>query len=394
MDRRNTVQSEQAASATGNYNIEDNRADMQRKHNRRHKCDNSQQLTALQLPEQDGTTQQVNRDPLFRHTTKKPVPTTTAIPHPSTMTPARDYWIREGHYWKRVHVQVRTTMYVPQQTDVGPDIGRLKATRTTFVNRTEQGRGYTTNDNWHESGARPLDRQWTGSTNFEEEVQYKYEYDTDNEDEPQQAQRAKGMKAPQQPTRQERLEHELTHLPYRSWCPICVKSKGRTDNHPRQASKQPVTQVDFTLPIFAILRILLTMAQRNHWTIQAGDVSTAFLHAPAATDNLYMWPPPELYPSGHNTTTVWKLNKAIYGLRSSLKSWQDHFAQVLQQMGLSRLTSEPNVYRNNEQTMFVTVYVDDLLFLGQQQEVDKTFNLVQKHVLLRPTGTLGIGQTI
>ena len=98
-------------------------------------------------------------------------------------------------------------------------------------------------------------------------------------------------------------------------------------------------------------------------------------------------------PSGHNTTTVWKLNKAIYGLRSSPKSWQDHFAQVLQQTGLFRLTSEPNVYRNNEQTMFVMVYVDDLLFLGQQQ-VDMTFKEVQKHVLLRPTGTLGIGQPI
>ena len=63
-------------------------------------------------------------------------------------------------------------------------------------------------------------------------------------------------------------------------------------------------------------------------------------------------------------------------------------------MGLSRLTSEPNVYRNNEQTMFVMVYVDDLLFLGQQQEVDKTFKEAQKHVLLRPTDALGIGQTI
>ena len=157
---------------------------------------------------------------------------------------------------------------------------------------------------------------------------------------------------------------------------------------------QDLDNIYASTPIFGILRILLTMAQHNHWTIQAGDVSTAFLHAPAATDNLYMWPPPELYPSGHNTTTVWKLNKATYGLRSSPKSWQDHFAQVLQQMGLTRLTSEPNVYRNNEQTMFVMVYVDDLLFLGQQQEVEKTFNEVQKHVLLRPTGTLGIGQTI
>lgn len=118
------------------------------------------------------------------------------------------------------------------------------------------------------------------------------------------------------------------------------------------------------------------MAQHNHWTIQAGDVSTAFLHAPAATDNLYMWPPPELYPSGHNTTTVWKLNKAIYGLRSSPKSWQGNFAQVLQQLGLTRLTSEPNVFRNKEQTMFVMVYVDDRLFLGQHH---KTFQEIHSY---------------
>ena len=121
---------------------------------------------------------------------------------------------------------------------------------------------------------------------------------------------------------------------------------------------QDLDNIYASTPIFGILRILLTMAQHNHWTIQAANMSTSFLHAPAATDNLYMWPPPELYPSGHNTTTVWKLNTAIYGLNT------------------------------------VMVYVDDLLFLGQQQEVDQTFKEVQKHVLLRPTGTLGIGQTI
>ena len=36
---------------------------------------------------------------------------------------------------------------------------------------------------------------------------------TDDVDEQQEAGRAKGLPAPQQPTAQERLEHELTHLP-------------------------------------------------------------------------------------------------------------------------------------------------------------------------------------
>ena len=58
--------------------------------------------------------------------------------------------------------------------------------------------------------------------------------------------KAKGIPAPRQPTEQERIEHELTHLPYRSWCPLCVQGKGRADNHPKQHSKTPVIQVDIT----------------------------------------------------------------------------------------------------------------------------------------------------
>ena len=70
-------------------------------------------------------------------------PTTTAILDPSTMKPKKtEYWIREGHLWKRVHIQVRTTLYVPEQSDDGPDINKLTGMRITMVTRTEQGRGY------------------------------------------------------------------------------------------------------------------------------------------------------------------------------------------------------------------------------------------------------------
>ncbi len=36
---------------------------------------------------------------------------------------------------------------------------------------------------------------------------------------------------PGDPTPQEREEHCVTHVPYRSWCPICVKAKGKEESH-------------------------------------------------------------------------------------------------------------------------------------------------------------------
>ena len=37
-----------------------------------------------------------------------------------------------------------------------------------------------------------------------------------------------------------------THIPYRSWCPVCLHAKGRSDNHPKQHNKTPVIQCDIT----------------------------------------------------------------------------------------------------------------------------------------------------
>ena len=45
------------------------------------------------------------------------------------------------------------------------------------------------------------------------------------------AQRPRSSKPPQLPTEEERLLHELTHQPYRSWCEVCQRSKGRPAYH-------------------------------------------------------------------------------------------------------------------------------------------------------------------
>jgi hypothetical protein len=40
--------------------------------------------------------------------------------------------------------------------------------------------------------------------------------------------------APTQPSNTEREKHEVTHCPYRPWCPICVAGRGQKSGHKRQ----------------------------------------------------------------------------------------------------------------------------------------------------------------
>ena len=116
-----------------------------------------------------------------------------------------------------------------------------------MVKPTNGNRPYRLDDNWTTKTKATLNIPWTGSTNFEEQVSYKDEYFTIEEEEQQQAVPAKGLKSPDQPTPQERAEHNLTHLPFRSWCKQCVQNKSKANAHPRQRrnSRAPVVQFDF-----------------------------------------------------------------------------------------------------------------------------------------------------
>ena len=60
------------------------------------------------------------------------------------------------------------------------------------------------------------------------------------------AQAPGSVHVPKEPAAQERAAHELTHLPFRSWCKTCVRSKSRHDHSKKLRLKQPVLQSDYT----------------------------------------------------------------------------------------------------------------------------------------------------
>ena len=53
-----------------------------------------------------------------------------------------------------------------------------------------------------------------------------------------------------------------------------------------------------------------------------------------------------------------------------------------------------SAYGKEQQTVFVMVCVDDLVFLGEQLEVNRIFEAIHQKVLLRPTGELIHGKAI
>ena len=53
---------------------------------------------------------------------------------------------------------------------------------------------------------------------------------------------------PGAPTEKEREEHNATHLPHRSWCPVCVKARSKEDPHEKKNKKQdgkPIVAMDY-----------------------------------------------------------------------------------------------------------------------------------------------------
>ena len=138
-------------------------------------------------------------------------------------------------------------------------------------------------------------------------------------------------------------------------------------------------------PSLVTMRLLLCMAMSRNWGITLGDVSTAFLHA-AMSGEVYVWPPKEFYPNGD---CLWRLKRAMYGLRQAPKLWQEHFAEVMtSKLGFRRCKSDPNLYCHASGKLYVLAYVDDLLVVGTDEMRKDFMSRLSEEVLLKETGQL------
>ena len=134
---------------------------------------------------------------------------------------------------------------------LGPPTSTLEPYRTTHTIDIQTDEVSQSKDEWTTTDM-PAELQytWKGTTTFtlKDEIESTLEDvvapppPPEHQESLQEARRARGRPQPTQPTKQEMDEHSLTHTPYRSWCPICVRAKGKQDAYKQQQSKQPAIQ--------------------------------------------------------------------------------------------------------------------------------------------------------
>ena len=108
-------------------------------------------------------------------------------------------------------------------------------------------------------------------------------------------------------------------------------------------------------------------------------ISSAFLQAPIPDGELVLVkPPPELE---QNPDVLWKLWKALYGLQTSPKLWQQHLSDKLQELGLRKNKADPCIFMGEK--LLVMTYVDDLLIVGEKQEQESFIAKLSAHFPLK-----------
>ncbi|RKK11230.1 hypothetical protein BFJ67_g18113, partial [Fusarium oxysporum f. sp. cepae] len=116
-------------------------------------------------------------------------------------------------------------------------------------------------------------------------------------------------------------------------------------------------------------RILMALVCAFGLICHQVDFKNAFVNA-EMDEEVYTTCPPGYGQSGK----VWRLLKALYGLRKSPKLWFNELASFLKDLGFQHCPDEPCILINNETQLILFLYVDDLLIIAQPEYLQQVNN--------------------
>lgn len=117
------------------------------------------------------------------------------------------------------------------------------------------------------------------------------------------------------------------------------------------------------------IRVLLAIAAEKELEIHQMDITAAYLNG-VLEEDIYMAQPEGCIERG-NEHLVCHLKRSLYGLRQSGRIWNTCLNDFLTSYGLRRSNADPCIYYCHLKRLIVGVYVDDLLIVGDIEEINK-----------------------
>ena len=125
-------------------------------------------------------------------------------------------------------------------------------------------------------------------------------------------------------------------------------------------------------PLATSLKINLNLMQPRKLEGRIGDFTGAFLNA--LVDEEVIVRPPQVVR--YSKPTLWRLLKALYGLRKAPALWHKCLAELLAKLSVIQLESDSSLYVGKDLAVFV--HVDDLLAVGPGARIEWLFEEIQK----------------
>lgn len=110
--------------------------------------------------------------------------------------------------------------------------------------------------------------------------------------------------------------------------------------------------------------MIITLALSQGWQIAQLDVNNAFFNG-QLTEKVYVVQPKRFEVTGLKHK-VCQLHKALYGIKQAPRVWFDTLHAALQSLGFQSSKSDKFlfIWQSGTYTMYILVYVDDILITG------------------------------
>ena len=113
------------------------------------------------------------------------------------------------------------------------------------------------------------------------------------------------------------------------------------------------------------IRVLIALATKHNWNIHQLDVKFSFLNGDLK-EEVYLVQPEGFVKQGQEHL-VYRLRKALYGLKHALRSWYVKIDTFFHQNGFVKSKNDPNLHVKKDEegnVALIYLYVDDLIITG------------------------------